>query len=350
MVSPSSSTSCYVGAMERTDHLSAELHDPAVGQRRLLHAPAGAVARLEDDHVRALVHQIARGAQAGQACARDNRRRISRRHPFMSDTELRALTALGFDELRQATGGLGSIHQARGRAGVPGGRPGRGARAPGARARSRAASTRASASARARSAWRAAAVAGRREAPAALSTTPRGSALIAAVTGLRGDALEAEGSPLCQPMAVRVEGRAGRARPGCAARGLPGGHAAHRGVPPRPDGDRVLVAARRARAVRRAPRPRARLHPGLRALQQRPPHLGERALAERADGRARGRLARWTSSEVALVGHSMGGLVARSACCHAAEEDADWVRLVQAQRLARHARTWARRWSRRCTC
>ena len=30
----------------------------------------------------------------------------------MSDTELRALTALGFDELRHATGGLGSIHRA----------------------------------------------------------------------------------------------------------------------------------------------------------------------------------------------------------------------------------------------
>jgi hypothetical protein len=62
----------YVGVMERTDHLSAELHDAPVGKRRLLHASAGAVARLEDDHVRALVHQIARGAQAGQPGARDN--------------------------------------------------------------------------------------------------------------------------------------------------------------------------------------------------------------------------------------------------------------------------------------
>ena len=33
--------------------------------------------------------------------------------------------------------------------------------------------------------------------------------------------------------------------------------------------------------------------------------------------------------EIALVGHSMGGLVARSACCHAAEADADWARLVK---------------------
>ena len=33
--------------------------------------------------------------------------------------------------------------------------------------------------------------------------------------------------------------------------------------------------------------------------------------------------------QIALVGHSMGGLVARSACCHAAEDDADWARLVK---------------------
>jgi hypothetical protein len=43
--------------MERTDHLSAELHDAPVGERRLLHASAGPVAR---------------GAQARQAGARAN--------------------------------------------------------------------------------------------------------------------------------------------------------------------------------------------------------------------------------------------------------------------------------------
>jgi pimeloyl-ACP methyl ester carboxylesterase len=32
---------------------------------------------------------------------------------------------------------------------------------------------------------------------------------------------------------------------------------------------------------------------------------------------------------MALVGHSMGGLVARSACCHASERDAAWVRHVR---------------------
>ncbi len=58
--------------MERTDHLATELHDAPVGERRLLHPAARPVARLEHDHVRALIHQIARGAQARKAGARDN--------------------------------------------------------------------------------------------------------------------------------------------------------------------------------------------------------------------------------------------------------------------------------------
>jgi hypothetical protein len=49
------------------------------------------------------------------------------------------------------------------------------------------------------------AVASRREG-ALISTTPRGSAMIAAITGLTGDALEEQGSPLAQPMALRVAG------------------------------------------------------------------------------------------------------------------------------------------------
>jgi pimeloyl-ACP methyl ester carboxylesterase len=34
------------------------------------------------------------------------------------------------------------------------------------------------------------------------------------------------------------------------------------------------------------------------------------------------------AEQIAVVGHSMGGLVARSACCHASEDGADWARLV----------------------
>src|SRR5829696_5290527 len=122
----------------------------------------------------------------------------------MSDTELRALTVLGFDELRQASGGLGSIQRAvAGRVFQAVG-PGAALVRPVHEAVTRGVYAGLGLGTRAVGMATAAAVA-TRDAPA-LSTTPRGSALIAAVTGLRGDALEAEGSPLCQPMAVRVNG------------------------------------------------------------------------------------------------------------------------------------------------
>ena len=72
MVRPSSSDKPQVRLVKRTDHLAAELHDAAVGERRLLHAAARPVARLEHDHVRARLHQIACGAQAREAGAHHN--------------------------------------------------------------------------------------------------------------------------------------------------------------------------------------------------------------------------------------------------------------------------------------
>ena len=122
----------------------------------------------------------------------------------MSDSELRALTLLGFDELRQASGGIGSINRAvAGRVFRAVG-PGATLVRPVHEAVTRSVFAGLGLGTRAIGMAAAAAV-GSRDAPA-LSTTPRGSALIAAVTGLRGDALEAEGSPLSQPMAVRVDG------------------------------------------------------------------------------------------------------------------------------------------------
>jgi pimeloyl-ACP methyl ester carboxylesterase len=242
----------------------------------------------------------------------------------MSDTELRALTALGFDELRQATGGIGAIHRAAAgrvfRAVGPGAalvRPlheaittgvyaglGLGARAIGLAAQ--------------------AAVA-RRDAPM-LSTTPRGSALIAAVTGLRGDALEAEGSPLCQPTAVRVNGEPVALDTDALREAFPG-------ATPRlvvflhglmetefSWGGRESYGARLAREVGCTP-VYVRFNSGR--------HISEngRSLSELMEEL----VAAWPggAGELALVGHSMGGLVARSACCHAAQDDADWVRLVR---------------------
>src|SRR4051794_41505028 len=119
----------------------------------------------------------------------------------MSDRELSALTTLGFDELARATGGIGSIQRAVSgrvfRMVGPGAvlvRPvhegitrgvyrglGAGTRAVGA------------------AAGRAAAP---REGPP-LSSTPHGRAGVAALAGLRRDALEEEGSPPAQPMAGR---------------------------------------------------------------------------------------------------------------------------------------------------
>ncbi|HZB05566.1 MAG TPA: alpha/beta fold hydrolase, partial [Thermoleophilaceae bacterium] len=238
----------------------------------------------------------------------------------MSQTELRALAALGFDELRLATGGIGHMHRAIAerafRATGPGGVVARtvhdgvtrgvyaglglGTRALGAAAQ--------------------AAVA-RREVPE-LSITPRGSALIAAVAGLRGDALEAEGSPLHQPMAVRVNGAPVPPRAEALAAAFPD------------TTDRIVVflhglmetefswgasetyGTRLARDLGWTP-VYVRYNSGRRIS-----HNG-RSLSELMEAL----VAAWPVEveRIALVGHSMGGLVARSACHRAAEDGADWV-------------------------
>jgi pimeloyl-ACP methyl ester carboxylesterase len=259
--------------LERTDHLSAELHGPPVGGR----------------------------------------------------TELQALTALGFDELRQATGGLGSIHQAVAgrvfRAVGPGAalvRPvheavtrgvyaglGLGTRAVGLAAQAAAA-----------------------QQDPMLSTTPRGSALIAAVTGLRGDALEAEGSPLCQPMAVRVSGEPVALDPGALREAFPKAtprivvflHGLMETEFSWGLGGREPYGKRLARELACTP-VYVRYNSGR--------HISENGRS--LSGLMEELAAAWPggADEIALVGHSMGGLVARSGCCHASQDEADWVRLVR---------------------
>jgi pimeloyl-ACP methyl ester carboxylesterase len=241
----------------------------------------------------------------------------------MSSTELRALTALGFDELRRASGGLGSIHEAVAgrvfRAVGPGGalvRPfhvtitrgvyaglGLGTRAVGLAAE---------------------AAVGRRPVQE-LSTTPRGSALIAAVTGLRGDALEEEGSPLAQPMAVRVAGEPVELRPEALAEAFPG-------ATPRivvflhglmeteySWGTGKTYGTRLARDAGYTP-VTVRYNSGLRIS------TNGRCLNELMEEL----VAAWPVEveRIALVGHSMGGLVARSACHRAGEDGAEWVSRV----------------------
>jgi pimeloyl-ACP methyl ester carboxylesterase len=244
----------------------------------------------------------------------------------MSDRELSALTTLGFDELARATGGIGSIQRAV---------SGRVFRlvGPGAMLvrplhegitrgvyRGLGAGTRAVGVAAGRAAAR------RQGLP--LSSTPYGSAVIAAIAGLRGDALEEEGSPLAQPMAVRVAGEPVALDPEAIASAFP---AATRRIVVFVHGlmttefswalgGRERFGDRLARDIGCTP-VYVRYNSGR--------HISEngRSLSELIEQL----LAAWPVEvdEIALVGHSMGGLVARSACCHAAEADADWARLVK---------------------
>ena len=243
----------------------------------------------------------------------------------MSDTELRALTVLGFDELRQATGGIGSINRAvAGRVFRAVG-PGAALVRPVHEAVTRGVFAGLGLGTRAIGMGTAALV-GRRDVHA-LSTTPRGSALIAAVTGLRGDALEAEGNPLCEPMAVRVGGEPvpldpdslREAFPDAAPRVVVFVHGLMTTEFSWSIGRREPYGHRLAREIGCTP-VYVRYNTGR--------HISEngRSLSELME-----RLVdAWPAdvAQVALVGHSMGGLVARSACCHASEDGADWARLV----------------------
>ena len=241
----------------------------------------------------------------------------------MSDRELRALTTLGFDELARAVGGIGSIQQAVAarvfRAVGPGAvlvRPfheavtrgvyaglGLGTRAVGMAAGS---------------------VAERREG-IPISTTPRGAAGIAAITGLTGDALEEEGSPLAQPMALRVKGEPMALEPDALAAAFPN-------ATPRivvflhglmetefSWGTGETYGTRLERDLGYTPMT-VRYNSGLRISQN------GRCLSELMDEL----VAAWPVEveRIALVGHSMGGLVARSACHRGAEDGAAWAQLV----------------------
>ena len=180
--------------------------------------------------------------------------------------------------------------------------------------RSRAASTRASAAALWLTARAAGTAARRRVGDVPLSETPRGAMVIAALNGLYGDRLEAEGSALAIPMQRPPARRAARRTSRSSSTGSA-----------RPS----TRGARRATASGwRGPRH----HAGLRPLQHRPPHLRRTARRWRRCSTSWSRLA-VEVERIALVGHSMGGLVARSAC----HRGGDWTRARAPHRLARHA-------------
>jgi pimeloyl-ACP methyl ester carboxylesterase len=246
--------------------------------------------------------------------------------------ELRSLARLGFDELRRATDGIGDVHRAVAERafGASGGgalpaRTLHDAISNGVYAGLGGAARLAGIAADAGLGGRAVRD-GRR-----LSASPRGALLVGALNGLIGDALEREGSDLHQPMSVRAGGRpvpldptalAG-AHPGAGGRvvvflhGLMETEFSWR-VGAGPDGETYATRLRRDLGCTPV---EVRYNSGR--------HISENGLSL-ADLLSE-LVAQWPAEveSIALVGHSMGGLVARSACHQGAERGDDWARLVR---------------------
>ena len=246
------------------------------------------------------------------------------------DDEAAALVRLGFDELHGFTRSIGTMEReiaARTFGYVPAGKPIRfvhdavnngvvGALGGATAALGRGAET----------------LVGRRPRPQRpLSATLPGGIGLAVLNGLVGDRLEREGSPLQEPMAVRVDGlpvaperdELARAFPAATPRlvvfvhGLMGeehGWRIGRRQGREPYGERL------ARELGCTP---------LYVRYNTGRHISEngRSLADLLEAV----VAAWPVevAEVALVGHSMGGLVSRSACYWAAKDDAAWVQNVR---------------------
>jgi len=212
--------------------------------------------------------------------------------------ELRALTRLTFDELGLATGGIGQIHQAIADRAFGAAGSGTPRAIHDAIAGAVYGGLRAGAS-----------LAGRGVAPlvsGTVSDSPRGAAVLAVLNGLRGDTLEREGSNLASAMEFRVDGRpvapadlTVSPRIVVFVHGLFETEFAW---------GRESYGARLARDLDVTPL-YVRFNTGR--------HISEngRSLAALLDELVECH----EISQIALVGHSMGGLVARSAC-HAGGE------------------------------
>ena len=164
-----------------------------------------------------------------------------------------------------------------------------------------------------------------------LSTTPRGSAMLAAINGLMGDVLEREDSDLQEPMAVRVAGRPVAAEPDALAEAFPEAS------------PQLVVFLHGLMETEFAWRLGARQHGGTYGSRLAEDlgctpvdvryntgrHISEngRSLAELLEEL----VGAWPVEveRIALVGHSMGGLVARSACHYASTDHARWVGRVR---------------------
>jgi pimeloyl-ACP methyl ester carboxylesterase len=176
------------------------------------------------------------------------------------------------------------------------------------------------------------ALVGRRPAPRRpLSATLPGGMGLAALNGLIGDRLERERSPLQEPMAVRVGGfpipperdELAQAFPQATPRLVVFVH----GLMGEENGWRLGVRQGRLDYGTRLSQELGFTPVYVRYNSGR--HISEngRSLADLLEAV----VGAWPVEveQVALVGHSMGGLVSRSACYRAALEDAAWVRNVR---------------------
>src|SRR5947209_782653 len=164
-----------------------------------------------------------------------------------------------------------------------------------------------------------------------LSPNPIGGGLIAVIDGLIGDELERRRSVLQEPMAVRVDGQVVSCRPDELARAFP------------PATRRIVVFVHGLMGTEfpwswwaaenggtygtRLTRDLALTPVYVRYNTGR--HISEngRSLAELLEALVGGWPVR--VDEVALIGHSMGGLVSRSACYQGAELAHAWTRQVR---------------------
>jgi pimeloyl-ACP methyl ester carboxylesterase len=246
--------------------------------------------------------------------------------------ESRALSRLAFDELRRAVGGVQDVHQAIAKRAF-------GAAGPGALP------ARAVHDVVANGVYTAvrgvtgllghAADAGLRHRPPAdgrwLSSSAPGAVALGALGGLIGDELERRNSDLQEPMAVRVGGRVVASEPTALRRAFPQATphlvvfvhglmetelAWRMGAGPKGE----TYGSRLSRELDCTP---------LYARYNSGRHVSEngRSLADLLEGL----VAKWPTDveQIALVGHSVGGLVARSACHFASERGDRWVRRVR---------------------
>jgi pimeloyl-ACP methyl ester carboxylesterase len=248
--------------------------------------------------------------------------------PARRPDEVRALSRLAFSELRGATGVIEQLHRAIADRSF-------GSAGPGASPARVAHDTIAAAVYGAVGATWTVAGAGldrvlaarRRAGGRAVSRSARGTAALGALTGLIGDRLEREGSDLQEPLAIRAHGQPVDCSPASLARTF--GDATPEVVIFVHGLMETELSWRRGAGPPYGSRLRADL--GMTPVYVRfnsGRHISEngRSLADLLEAL----VSAWPVEvrRIALVGHSMGGLIARSAAHQASLDGAAWVRRV----------------------